>query len=220
MTRSRALLFVACTACTVPLALAGCGGSDTSSLFTTESREAAPGFTPESTTCPEASPSFRWDGKVTNRLDVPVTLAVGEYTCDDWSGASTPGAVLNGKIIAPRASMNVRLEPREYRTRKWTMAFAGQDGDALGTARLWMRQSGSIIGEDPDWSTPNQGAYSRTWTYAGNPKCAWFLPLAETSAPDTPTSLLPNYPQWMGIVVSRGRVAVVTQAGGGSCPGE
>ena len=167
--------------------------------------------TPDSKTRPEQSPGFEWNGQITNRLDEPVTLVAGEYTCADWSGVSMPGAVLNDQVIAPRTTLKVRLEPRKYRTRQWTMGFTGPDGADLGTARVWIRQSGSVIGEDPDWSTPDQRAYSRTWSFAGNEKCAWFVPLVATDATDTPTSLLPDYPQWMGIVVSRGKVAGSTR---------
>ena len=173
-------------------------------------------MTPDSRTCPDESPSFAWDGKITNRLDVPIRLTVGDYTCDDWSGSSTPGAVMNGQVIPPKGELKVHLEPRKYRTRQWTMSFAIDSGPDLGSARMWMRQAAA----DNDWSTPDQGAYERTWTFAGNGECAWFLPLQPTGASDTPTSLLPNYPKWMGIVVSRGHIAVVTQAGGGSCESE
>lgn len=190
--------------------LASCGGNSAASGTTAATtRAAAADPFPDSKTCPEASPSFDWDGAIVNRLAVPVTLVVGTYTCDDWSGQSTPGAVMNGKEIASNASLKVALEPRRNRNRQWTMQLRSTDGGAsFGEARVHL----DTAAIEPDMSTPGPGAYERTWKNAGNTIKATFLPLEPTGAADTPTSLLPTYSSLMGIVVHQGHVALVTQA--------
>ena len=195
-----------------PLALSACGTDSADVGSTTERGATGTGLTPETKTCPEESPSFDWNGEIVNRLPVAVQLTIGDYTCNDWSGASTPGAVLNGKVLQPakgalEPGLKFGLEPRRNTTRIWTTQFepAG-GGDPYGTARVYLEKS--LI--EPFMTTPDQGTYERTWTFQGDTIKGWFLRLGPIDAPDTPTSLLPQSASVMGIVVHNGHVAIVT----------
>lgn len=206
-----ALLSLAASA----VVLSACGSDSPGSGTAADRGAAEAGLTPDTTTCPERSPSFDWSGAIVNRVPVAVALTVGEYTCDDWSGVSTPGAVLNGKVLQPAArplepGLEFTLEPRENVTRIWTMQFAPADGEEpYGRARVYLKTAGAFT---PFMTTPDQGTYKRTWTYAGNTITGWFLRLGPIDAPDTPTSLLPPSATTMGIVVHQGHVAVVTDS--------
>ena len=200
------IVSLACLAASA-LVLSACGGSTSDSGST---RAAAPlSVVPDTKTCPERSPSFTFNGTIVNRLKVPVTLQVGEYTCDDWSGASTPGAVMTGRTIESGRWIDVTLEPRTYRNRMWTMEFVAADGStSFGDARIALPTS-TI---EPFWTANGAGSYERTWKFQGDDITATFLPIGPTGQADTPTSLLPAASTDMGIVAYRKQVALVTQA--------
>ena len=141
----RLLFPLACiTLAAAPLALAACGSDSSSAGTETAARAASGDPFPDTKTCPEKSPSFDWSGSILNRLPVAVSLAAGEYTCNDWSGVSTPGAVLDGKVLEPitttyQNSFGFSLEPRKNTTREWTMQFAPADGgEPYGRARVYL----------------------------------------------------------------------------------
>lgn len=212
--RRRLLLPLACiTVAAAPFVLGACGSDSSGTGTATSTRAADSDPFPDTKTCPEKSPSFDWSASILNRLPVAVSLAVGEYTCNDWSGVSTPGAVLDGKVIKPLTttydnSFGFSLEPRKNVTRKWTMQFAPADGgEPYGRARVYITPE--PLG-DPIMTTPDQGTYDRTWRYQGDRMKGWFLRLGPIDAPDTPTSLLPQDATTMGIVVHEGHVAIVT----------
>ena len=212
----RVLFPLACiTLAAAPLALAACGSDSSSAGTETAARAASGDPFPDTKTCPEKSPSFDWSASILNRLPVAVSLAAGEYTCNDWSGVSTPGAVLDGKVLEPitttyQNSFGFSLEPRKNTTREWTMQFAPADGgEPYGRARVYLTQE--AIG-DPVMTTPDQGTYERRWRFQDHAMAGWFLRLGPIDAPDTPASLLPQDSTTMGIVVHEGHVAIVTGA--------
>jgi hypothetical protein len=94
------------------------------------------GFTPDTKTCPEKS-SFTFVKKIVNETPLPLVLSAGEYTCNDWSGVSTPGRAFNDLLLKPGESTSVRLEMADNVSRKWTLAVR-QDGAGgyLGTIRI------------------------------------------------------------------------------------
>ena len=207
------LLPVACIAVAVaPLALSACGSESPSAGTGTGTRAAAAlSIVPSTRPCPDVSPSFTFTGTIVNRLAVPVTLQVGEYTCDDWSGRSTPGAVLTGRTIAAGGEITVTLEPRTYRNRLWTMEFVTADGyTSFGTARMSLPTS---IGH-PDWTTLGPKAYTHTWQVGNRTLHARFTPVGPTGARDTPADLLPRNVDDLGIAVHRRQVVLVTGASG------
>lgn len=207
----RLLLPLACiTVAAAPLALSACG-SESPSAGTGTRSAAALSIEPSTRQCPEASPSFTFTGTIVNRLAVPVTLQVGEYTCDDWSGRSTPGAVLTGRTIAAGGETSVTLEPRTYRNRLWTMEFVTADGyTSFGTARMSLPTS--VL--DPVWTTLGPKAYTRTWEVGNRTLQARFTPIGPTGARDTPADLLPRHMDDLGIAVHRRQVVLVTGASG------
>ena len=117
----------------------GCGDSDSNGkaeqAASTERQASAEAF-PDSKTCPEKNPSFSFSFRVVNLLPWAMKLKAGDYTCDDWSGVSTPGRALNDQVVPSRKRMTFRLEPRQYRTRKWTMEFGTEGGGTYGQVDL------------------------------------------------------------------------------------
>ncbi len=181
-----------------------CGGDSTASTT-----RAADGVVQSTNPCPERSPSFDWDGSIVNRLPEAITLTAGDYTCDDWSGVSTPGAVLTGKTIEPNRSLDVRLEPRLDRNRQWSMTFApAAGGVSFGTVRVLLETA--FV--DPFMEAVGPESYNRSWKTTNGTITAKFVPLNPTDAPDTPTSLLPAASTTMGIAAHKGRVVIVTQS--------
>ena len=189
------------------MVMSACGSSSTDEGSTRAAAQL--GVEPDTRPCPERSPSFTFEGTIVNRIQVPVQLVVGEYTCDDWSGRSTPGAVMTGREIDVNRSLQVRLEPRTYRNRQWTMAVVAASGaTSFGTARVSLPTSTV----EPFWTTTGPGAYERRWSFQGQDLAATFLPIGPTGEADTPTRLLPQASTQMGIVAHRRQVALVTQA--------
>lgn len=207
--RRRVAITLTVAAATAPLMLSACG--DSANEATTTRSAAALSIVPSTRHCPDVSPSFTFEGTIVNRLAVPVTLQAGEYTCDDWSGAGTPGAVLTGRTIQSGGETGVTMEPRTYRNRLWTMEFVTADGyTSFGTARMSLPTSA----DTPKWSTKDPGSYERRWKVGTRDRRATFTPIGPTGAPDTPADLLPRYMDDLVIAVHRKQVVLVTGASG------
>lgn len=89
------------------LGLGACGSGDTASTASTTTRAAADG-----TSCKERSGSFARYITFMNDLDTDVTLEVprSSWTCDGYSGVSTPGN-LDGRVIGhPGPQPRIRME--------------------------------------------------------------------------------------------------------------
>jgi hypothetical protein len=91
---------------------------------------------PDTKTCPDKS-SFTVKRKVTNELPFPIVLSAGEYSCNDWSGVSTPGRAFNNLVLGPGESKSVLLEAADNVTRSWTLAVR-QEGASGFLGRLRM----------------------------------------------------------------------------------
>lgn len=170
----------------------GCGGSDSKDQAVPKAsvnREASANGFPDSKTCPEKSPSFSVDLKVLNLIPWAIRMDAGNYTCDDWSGVSTPGRELNDQVVGSGETKTFRLEPRKYRTRNWTMQFGTEGGWPYGQADLTMPQT-SLEGSYVKPLRPNVG--DRQYFKTGDPvEWCWFAPLNTINtkaAPQTPVS--------------------------------
>lgn len=170
--------------------MGGCGGSDSNDQAAQEASvnraASADGF-PDSKTCPEKSPSFSVDLKVLNLIPWAIKMNAGDYTCDDWSGVSTPGRELNDQVVGSGETRTFRLEPRKYRTRNWTMQFGTDGGGVYGRADFTMPQT-SLEGSYVKPLRPNVG--ERQYFRTGDPvEWCWFAPLNTINtnlAPQTP----------------------------------
>lgn len=139
--RIRRAIACAAGAALLGVVATGCGGTDTTASSTVASeRQAA--MAGETFTCPEAD-SSTWNPTIINYLPVPITLRAREYSCDDWSGTSTPGRAFSGKVLQPGERRAFTLEARiAAKTREWTMEI--MDGaTSLGTARMLMSRGTS-----------------------------------------------------------------------------
>jgi hypothetical protein len=76
----------------------------------------------DDTSCPEQT-SQTFEGYIINGLPVPVTLSVprNNWICEDWSGASTPGRVFNGKVVQAGERHYFGLELRFWVTGNFTL---------------------------------------------------------------------------------------------------
>jgi hypothetical protein len=114
-------------------------------------------------------------------------VKAGDYTCDDWSGVSTPGRAINDQVVRPDKMRAFRLEPRMYRTRNWTMEFGSEAGGTYGRADIALPQS-----PNPDFTPvrlrrPNVSDRTRLY---GGPSCyfAYLNTINTKAAPETPVS--------------------------------
>ena len=116
----------------ITLAAAGCGSGDSGDTTT---RAAAAG-----STCPEQRSGAQYFTFM-NDLDTDITLDVPRFSwsCDGYSGVSTPGN-LSGTVIAhasahPRIRMETSFSERSYADTAFTMAIKA-GGDTLATVDL------------------------------------------------------------------------------------
>ena len=188
---------------TLGVLLAGCGNSDPSgdaAATTSVAKRAAAGFVAQTNTCDEHS-SWTYRPRFANLSSRAVVLRAGEYTCDDWSGVSTPGNVFNGIRMYP-GEQRFTLEPRDNVTRTWTMEISPAGSDTpFGTARMLISvgtQTLTVSG-------------SSTVAIAGGKKCD-YLQLAPTGDFDTPMSEWSRLPgrASLGFVVYKGQFTVVS----------
>jgi hypothetical protein len=176
--------------------------------------QSAGGFTPDTKTCPEKS-SFTFVKKIVNETPLPLVLSAGEYTCNDWSGVSTPGRAFNDLLLKPGESTSVRLEMADNASRKWTLAVRLDGaGGYLGTIRITVPTTLAIMEHSVNMSgaqktdAPEGSGWSTRY-------CD-LLDLARTNEPDTPGSKwnwnLTDY--MLSFVVFDGNVAALSNCGG------
>jgi hypothetical protein len=161
--------------------------------------------------CPEVS-SFTLQRKVTNQLPFAIVLSASEWTCNDWSGVSTPGRAFDNLLIQPGESTTVTLEAAMRTTRNWTLTVK-KDGASgqLGKMRITIPQTGL------DYSTVSVGGATpeglAEMTSSKVDRCD-VLNLARTNSPDTPGT---DYLRWyftddlIVFVVRNGYVSSLTQ---------
>jgi hypothetical protein len=190
----------------VVIALAGCGASATDASTAAVERQAS-GAMPDTKTCPEQSPSFTYRSKIVNRLPSPIMLMAGQYDCNDWSGASTPGKVFTGKIIQPGETLSFSLEPRRNVSRAWTMEFVGVSGSpSYGTARL----SIPVIAYNDQIEVEGSTRVRRS--KPNEEMSCYLLAMEQTGAPATPEAEWPKY-FWrvsLGLISRGGRVTLAS----------
>ncbi len=93
-------------------------------------------FMPDTKTCPDKS-SFTVQRRVTNELPFPIVLSAGEYSCNDWSGVSTPGRAFDNLLLEPGESKSVTLEAADNVSRNWTLAVKQEGANGfLGKLRM------------------------------------------------------------------------------------
>ncbi len=203
---------------------AGCGGGDGSSDATsttgaagTSARMAADpvGEFPSSRTCPEEKPSWTWKGVVSHTLTVPVKMWVGTYTCDDWSGRSTPGAAINGRWMGD--AIRVTLEPRMYRNRYFTMQFDSPDKNPQNPSTFGrVRMSISEKQDGDHWVTPTEGTSTYKWRYTRLSRAqaceGKLFKLNPTTLPASDPNNFSSSYNWLQIVSVDGRIALLTRA--------
>ena len=203
--KRRSALALSIPALAASVSLAACGGSDMSGGATDAQpeRKAAAGFTADTATCDERK-SYTYRGSMINRLPFAITLQAGEYDCNDWSGANTPGTAFTGKTIPAGGKISFVLEPAYRTERNWTMAVtAASSGEMFGTARLYMPQTSL---DSDRIMVRGAVAISR-----GEGSCD-LLPLGATSAPATPLSEWPDFftSTPLGVISRNGRVNVAS----------
>ena len=203
--KRRSALALSIPALAASVVLAACGGSDMSGGATDAQpeRKAAAGFTADTATCDERK-SYTYRGSMINRLPFAITLQAGEYDCNDWSGANTPGTAFTGKTIPAGGRISFVLEPAYRTERNWTMAVtAASSGEMFGTARLYMPQTSL---DSDRIMVRGAVAISR-----GEGSCD-LLPLGATSAPATPLSAWPDFftSTPLGVISRNGRVNIAS----------
>lgn len=203
------------SAAVLALLVSGCGGSSatTAPSASTVRQAAGVDFAPDSQTCPEKSPSYTYKTSIVNRMPFPIRLTAGEYTCNDWSGVSTPGHAFTGKVLQPGESLAFTLEPRKYTTRAWTLAFSEVDAGLapFGAVRLRMPQT------TLDLDRIEVPGGTEVTTNAIGAKSCWIETMGRTEVPATPTS---DYPglffedgPTLGVISYNGRVAFIGHCG-------
>lgn len=149
-------------------------------------------FMPDTKTCPDKS-SFTVKRKVTNELPFPIVLSAGEYTCNDWSGVSTPGRAFDNLLLGPGESKSVTLEAADNVTRNWTLAVKQEGANGyLGKLRMSIPVATLGLG-----SNPVRVADSRKIPAPdGSGRDTWYcdvLDLSRTNEPNTPGSRWDKY---------------------------
>ena len=142
---------------------------------------------PDTKTCPDKS-SFTVQRKVTNELPFPIVLSAGEYSCNDWSGVSTPGRAFNNLVLGPGESKSVILEPADNATRNWTLAVK-QEGASGFLGKL--RMSIPISTGNGDTAPLNVAGSRKMTAPAGSGYQTDYcdvLDLSRTNEPNTPGS--------------------------------
>jgi len=91
-------------------------------------RDAAAVFAGNDSSCPEHA-SWTMPVDVVNMTGRNITLGAQNFTCDDWSGTSTPGRVFNEQVVKGYQSRTFSLEPRNNRIRNWTMTLSSAGAD-------------------------------------------------------------------------------------------
>jgi len=175
------------------IALALAAGVVLSACSSTD-RSAAPGedagpmsasvgsFMPDTKTCPDKS-SFTVRRKVTNELPFPIVLSAGEYICNDWSGASTPGRAFDNLLLGPGESKSVTLEAADNVTRNWTLAVKQEGANGfLGKLRMSIP-----IGEDYVTVAGSPTIFAPEGSGLFTERCE-VLDLSRTNEPNTPGS--------------------------------
>jgi hypothetical protein len=169
----------------------------------------------DDTSCPERI-SDRFNGRIINGLPVPVTLSVprNSWICWDWSGVSTPGGVLNGKVLQADERHPFRLEQSKNYGANFTLGFKtiGYEGvDQVvieGETRMMVD-----VNQDPQFS-PGGGVKQEPWL--GARSCP-FVPIA--TAPSSWRDTIPYdvFEAFFGIspgaatmfIVYKGRIGLV-----------
>jgi hypothetical protein len=172
------------------------------------------GFTPDTKTCPEKS-SFTFVKKIANETTLPLVLSAGEYTCNDWSGVSTPGRAFNDLLLKPGESTSVRLEMADNASRKWTLAVRLEGaGGYLGTIRITVPPTPAFKEHSVDMSGAQETEAPKG--HADGTRNCELLDLARTNEPDTPGSKwtwnLTDY--MLSFVVFDGNIAALSNCGG------
>ena len=202
----------------------GCGSGDggidstsTAGVAGTTARMAASQDAefPSSRACPEEKPSWTWKGVVSHTLTVPVKMWVGTYTCDDWSGRSTPGTAINGRWMGD--AIRVTLEPRMYRNRYFTMQFDTPDKNPQNPSTFGrVRMSISDKQDGEYWVTPKEGTSPYKWRFTRLHRAqacegSVFKMNPTTLPASDPNNFSSSYEQ-LQIVSIDGHVALLTRA--------
>jgi len=144
-------------------------------------------FVPDTKTCPDKS-SFTVKRKVTNELPFPIVLSAGEYTCNDWSGASTPGRAFDNLLLGPGESKSVTLEAADNVTRNWTLAVKqGGANGYLGKLRMSIPVATLGLGSNPVMVADSRTIFAPEGSGRYTERCDVF-DLARTNEPNTPGS--------------------------------
>lgn len=171
--------------------LSACSSTDRSAA---PAEEAGPlsasvgSFIPDTKTCPEKS-SFTVKRKVTNELPFPIVLSAGEYSCNDWSGVSTPGRAFNNLLLGPGESKSVTLEAADNVARNWTLAVK-QDGanGYLGKLRMTIPIAGALGLEYTSVRVADSRKIPAPEGSGRNTEYCDVLDLSRTNEPNTPGS--------------------------------
>lgn len=137
----------ACSLGALALGVAGCGTTPADEAASTPStRGAVTAFVADTKACPDRSGSWTYKPVVVNLTDAFIVLRAGDYTCNDWSGTSTPGRVFNREVLPPNLPTRFTLEPRDNVSRNWTMEFTPRnEAGSLGTARMSVGAGSSTL---------------------------------------------------------------------------
>jgi hypothetical protein len=130
----------------------------------------------DDTSCPEQT-SHTFEGHIINGLPVPVTLSVprNSWICEDWSGGSTPGGVLNDKVVQAGERHYFRLELVLDAIANFTLGskaigYEGVDQVVMeGETRL------KAFARKVWWMKPADGVQQEPWL--GSTHCR-FVPIA------------------------------------------
>ena len=171
--------------------LTGCSSTDRSAAPAEESgplSQSVGGFTPETKTCPDKS-SFTVKRNVTNELPFPIVLSAGEYSCNDWSGVSTPGRAFDNLVLGPGESKSVTLEAADNVTRNWTLAVRQEGASGfLGKLRMSIPIAGAL---GMEWASARVAGSQEINAPAGsgrNTERCHVSELSRTNEPNTPGS--------------------------------
>jgi len=79
--------------------------------------------------CPTQSSSASY-WTVTNRTPISLVLNADDYSCESWSGRSTPGNAFNNLVLEPGQSAKVRLEYSVWTSEfPWTFSVVQHNTD-------------------------------------------------------------------------------------------
>lgn len=197
--------------------LSACSSTDRSAA---PAEEAGPlsasvgSFMPDTKTCPDKS-SFTVQRKVTNELPFPIVLSAGEYSCNDWSGVSTPGRAFNNLNLGPGESKSVILEAADNVSRNWTLAVRQEGASGfLGTLRMSIPVATLGLYATSVKVADSQKIFAPDGSALKTEHCD-VLDLSRTNEPNTPGSRWNWYDQYdmVSFVVRDGYVTAVSDCG-------